>query len=109
MTSNSRSLRARVKASSFFPASVFTDFYRLPYEVRESSLKMLAAYLQLSASAAKKLAKEIDISDCVLWCFDEVEGLGDGELKRLAASVFVKKFFVKFFCGFGKGVAVIVV
>lgn len=65
-------------------------FYRLPYEVRESSLKMLAAYLQLSASAAKKLAKEIDISDCVLWCFDEVEGLGDGELKRLAAEVAVK-------------------
>ncbi len=65
-------------------------FYRLPNDVRESSLKLLAAYLRLSNSAAKKLAAEVDLSECVKWCFDEIEGYGGSELQLLAAQVAVK-------------------
>lgn len=65
-------------------------FYRLPNEVRESSLKVLAAYMRLSNTAARKLAGEVDLSECVLWCFDEIEGYGGSELQLLAAQVAVK-------------------
>ena len=51
-------------------------FYRLPAEVRESSLKVLAAYMQLPDNAAKKLSKSVDLSACVRWCFDELEARG---------------------------------
>lgn len=64
-------------------------FYRLPQEVRESSLKMLAAYMRLSKSSAKKLSSELDLSSCVKWCFDEYE-VKVGELQLLAAQVAVK-------------------
>ncbi|MDE7330610.1 MAG: tetratricopeptide repeat protein [Clostridia bacterium] len=64
-------------------------FYRLPAEVRESSLKILAAYVRLSRTAAKKLAREIDLTACIKWCFDEVEG-GSGELQLLACHAAVK-------------------
>ncbi len=65
-------------------------FYRLPDEVRESSVKLLAAYMRLSKAAAKKLTEEIDLSECVKWCFDETEGTGSAELRLLAAQVAVK-------------------
>ena len=65
-------------------------FYRLPDEVRESSLKVLAAYVRLSNTAARKLAGEVDLSGCVRWCFDEIEGYGGSELQLLAAQVAVK-------------------
>lgn len=65
-------------------------FYRLPDEVRESSVKLLAAYMRLSRAAAKKLTEEIDLSECVKWCFDETEGTGSAELRLLAAQVAVK-------------------
>ncbi|MDE7083052.1 MAG: tetratricopeptide repeat protein [Clostridia bacterium] len=65
-------------------------FYRLPNEVRESSLKVLAAYLRLSSAAAKRLSEEVDLTDCVKWCFDEIEGYGGSELQLLAAQVAVK-------------------
>ncbi len=65
-------------------------FYRLPNEVRESSLKVLAAYMRLSNAAAKKLAAEVDLTECVMWCFDEIEGYAGGELQLLAAQVAVK-------------------
>ena len=70
--------------------SELSYFYRLPNEVRESSLKLLAAYMRLSNAAAKKLATEVDLSDCVKWCFDEIEGFGGSELQQLAAQVAVK-------------------
>lgn len=65
-------------------------FYRLPNDVRESSLKLLAAYMRLSNTAAKKLATDVDLTDCVKWCFDETEGYGGNELQLLAAQVAVK-------------------
>lgn len=65
-------------------------FYRLPQELRESSLKMLAAYMRLSQTAALRLAEEVDLSACVKWCFDESEGGGREELQYLAAHVAVK-------------------
>lgn len=65
-------------------------FYRLPDEVRESSVKLLAAYMRLSHTAAKKLTEEVDLTECVKWCFDETEGSGSAELRLLAAQVAVK-------------------
>lgn len=65
-------------------------FYRLPQEVRESSLKLLAAYMRLSASSVKKLNAELDLTSCVKWCFDECEGKGGGELQSLAIHVAIK-------------------
>lgn len=70
--------------------SELSYFYRLPNEVRESSLKLLAAYMRLSGAAAKKLAGEVDLTDCIRWCFDEIEGFGGSELQLLAAQVAVK-------------------
>lgn len=70
--------------------SELSYFYRLPQEVRESSLKMLAAYLRLSQANAKKLSAQLDLTECVKWCFDESEGKASGELQYLAAQVAVK-------------------
>ena len=70
--------------------SELSYFYRLPQEVRESSLKMIAAYLRLSQANAKKLSAHLDLTDCVKWCFDESEGRASGELQYLAAQVAVK-------------------
>lgn len=79
--------RAMLKSGQITELSYF---YRLPQEVRESSLKMLAAYMRLSQRSAKKLAAEVDLSGCIKWCFDECEGGGSGELQFLAAQVAVK-------------------
>ena len=65
-------------------------FYRLPQEIRESSLKMLAAYLRLPSASAKKLSSALDLSACVKWCFDECDGTALDELQSLAAHVAVK-------------------
>jgi len=70
--------------------SELSYFYRLPQEVREASLKLLAAYMRLSASSAKKLSAELELTSCVKWCFDECEGKGGGELQSLAAHVAIK-------------------
>ena len=60
-------------------------FYRLPIEERESSVKILAAVGSLSPAQLKKAFSEVDISDCVRWCFDESEGVGNTELQFLGA------------------------
>ena len=65
-------------------------FYRLPQEIRESSLKLLTAYMRLSATAAQKLSSELNLSTCIQWCFDECEGKGGGELQDLAVQVAIK-------------------
>lgn len=64
--------------------------YRMPANVRESSLKILAAYSALPKTYAKKLLRQLDLSLCVNWCFDECEFRRGGELQSLAASVAVK-------------------
>lgn len=64
--------------------SELSYFYRLPAELRESSFKVLAAFSGLSASQAKKLAAEVDLSECIKWFFDENEMKGS-ELQSLAA------------------------
>ncbi|MBD5631871.1 MAG: hypothetical protein HDP34_01390 [Clostridia bacterium] len=78
--------RAMVKSGEI---SELSYFYRLPQEVRESSLKMLAAYMRLSKAQARKLAAELDLSSCVKWCFDECE-VKVGDLQYLAAQVAIK-------------------
>lgn len=65
-------------------------FYRIPQKERESSLQILAAFSKLSRAESKKLFDVLDISDCVLWCFDETEGKSDSELQYLAAQCAVK-------------------
>lgn len=68
----------------------FSYFYRLPQEMRENSLKTLAAVAGLSQAESKKLFGILDISDCIKWCFDETEGADDSELQYLAATCAVK-------------------
>ncbi len=65
-------------------------FYRMPQKQRESSLTMLAAFLCLTPSSALKLCDEVDITDCILWCFDELEGKQSGELHSLATQAAIK-------------------
>ncbi len=64
-------------------------FYRLPADLREKSVQMLAAVMQLNKSQAAMLADEVDLSDCVRWCFEENDMKGD-EVKHLAAHVAAK-------------------
>ena len=65
-------------------------FYRLPVEERESSVKILAAVSSLSSSQLKKAFSDVDISDCVRWCFDESEGTGNMELQFLGGMCAVR-------------------
>ena len=65
--------------------SPMSYFYRLPIAERESSVKILAAVGSLSTAQMKKAFSEVDISDCVRWCFDESEGTGNTELQFLGA------------------------
>ena len=65
-------------------------FYRLPVEERESSVKVLAAVSSLSSAHLKKAFSEVDITDCVRWCFDESEGTGNMELQFLGGMCAVK-------------------
>lgn len=65
-------------------------FYRLPQNERESSIKILAAIGSLTPTQIKKAFDEVDISDCVRWCFDESEGTGNNELQFLGALCAVK-------------------
>lgn len=64
-------------------------FYRLPADLRERSVQMLAAVLQLTKSQAQMLSDEVDLSDCIRWCFEDSETKGD-EVKHLAAHVAAK-------------------
>ncbi len=66
-------------------ATELSYFYRMPKEERESCFKTLAAFGKLSKAQADKFCKLVDISSCVLWCFDEREGSGDSELQFLGA------------------------
>ena len=65
-------------------------FYRLPQEMRENSLKILSAFSKLNNAEAKRFFEVADITDCILWCFDETEGTQDSELQFLASLCAVK-------------------
>lgn len=65
-------------------------FYRLPQQDRESSLKVLAAFSTLKPAEAEKFTDIVDITDCILWAFDETEGSGNGDLQFLASLCAVK-------------------
>ena len=65
-------------------------FYRLPKEERESSVKILAAVGSMSSKQIKTAFSDIDLSDCVRWCFDESEGTGNTELQFLGGMCAVK-------------------
>lgn len=65
-------------------------FYMLPQEIRQSSVKMLAAFLKLSKKQALTLAEELNISGPVKWCFDDTNPNNSQELQHLAAQVAIK-------------------
>lgn len=65
-------------------------FYRMPEKERENTFKVLAAFSKLSARQAEKFYGLVDISDCILWCFDETENRDEAELQTLAAACAVK-------------------
>lgn len=79
--------RAAVDSGDSTPMSYF---YRLPQSERESSVKILAALGSLTPTQARKAFDEVDISDCVRWCFDETEGTDNSELQFLGALCAVK-------------------
>lgn len=62
-----------------------TYFYRLPDEQREANIQLLTAFSRLKEGDAVKLAQEIDITDCIRWCFDEGDGGGKTELQTVGA------------------------
>ncbi len=64
--------------------------YRMPQDQRESSLTMLAAFMRLPPSSALKVCDELDITECVLWCFDELEAKQGTELKSLATQAAIR-------------------
>lgn len=64
-------------------------FYRLPQDMREATLKVLTAFMHLSDAGARKLARTTDLTDCIIWCFDECEGVGN-ELKKIACLAAVR-------------------
>lgn len=72
--------------------SELSYFYRLPQALRESSLKVMAAFLRLGERASEKFAGKVDLSQCVKWCFDEYEGANAVELQTLAVQVAVKAY-----------------
>lgn len=65
-------------------------FYTLPQSVKESSVKVLAAYMKLSKARAMHFAAELDITGPVKWCFDENDPSGSEELRYLASRAAVK-------------------
>jgi hypothetical protein len=62
----------------------------LPQEEREANLQVLTVYDQLSKADARILDEEMDISDCIKWCFDEGEGKGAFEVQLLGARCAIK-------------------
>lgn len=67
-----------------------TYFYRLPPEERESNVEILSAFVRLSDKHAKAISDEVDVTDCIRWCFDEGGDHGSAELKLLGAACAVK-------------------
>lgn len=65
-------------------------FYALPLELRQSSLKMLAAFIKLPKKKAERLADELNISGPIKWCFDDATPANSEELQIIAAQSAVK-------------------
>lgn len=61
-------------------------FYRLPQEERESNISLLTAFVMLEPKAAVALSDQLDLSDCIRWCFDEGGENSPEEIKLLGAS-----------------------
>jgi tetratricopeptide (TPR) repeat protein len=65
-------------------------FYRLPQKEREANLQFLTLYSSLGKREADMLAGEVDITECIKWCFDESDGRDNVELQMLGASCALK-------------------
>ena len=82
-------LRAHENAASG-KTEEFSYFYRLPQDLRESSLEFLSSYYRLPARGAKKLARDVNVLECIKWAFDETENSDDNQLHYIAAMCAVK-------------------
>lgn len=80
----------RNKDTDDYKDNPLSYFYRLPQDQRESNLQVLSAFTRLSDSAASRVLQEVDISECISWCFDEGEGSSAPELNLLGAICAVK-------------------
>lgn len=65
-------------------------FYTLPQELKQSSLKMLTAFMKLPKKQAERLADQLNISGPIKWCFDDSASSNAEELKIVAAQAAVK-------------------
>ncbi len=70
-------------------------YYRLPQEIRQSSLKTISALMKLNSADFRKALSEIDVFSLVLWCFDEDAHMSE-ELKALAVHVAIRARFEDF-------------
>ena len=65
----------------------FTYFYRVPQETRELRCRLL---IELGKNVSKKEAAQYgndeDLAECLLWCFDEMDGM-DEDLQYMAYMV----------------------
>ncbi len=48
-----------------------TYFYRLPESLREANIELLSSFCRLNKKQAKQFSREVDMSDCILWCFEQ--------------------------------------
>ncbi len=83
----------QVKSNAALPEEnreTLSYFYRMPLEQRESNLQVLTAFNRLGKANAERFADEVDLTDCILWCFDEGDGRGSYELQTLGAVCAVK-------------------
>lgn len=70
--------------------SEMSYFYSLPQDLKQSSLKMLTAFIKLPKKQALQLVDELNIAGPVKWCFDEANPNNSEELQALAAQVAIK-------------------
>ncbi|MDE6355685.1 MAG: tetratricopeptide repeat protein [Clostridia bacterium] len=68
-----------------------TYYYRLPQEIRESSLRLISDFIKLPQSGVKSFKLKRELYGCIKWCLDECGN--DDEIKMLAAQVSVKAGF----------------
>lgn len=59
-------------------------FYRLPVEVRKSYLQIIGSIAKSSKKKAMETADNIDVAQCLYWCFEEPEENGDGDFIKIA-------------------------
>lgn len=68
----------------------FSYFYRLPEKQKIDSIKILSVACALPKAEARRLCQTVDLSQIILWAFDEGDTREEGELQYLAVSCAAK-------------------